>query len=397
MIDYQQRFYWNATIFVLSVLISFATLFYTQTLVSALSREQRKMVNLLAKTYEQLNEIQSRHDMSDISFLFEIIKSNENIPLIMTDSTGNQILDYINLDSNKVKKPGYLERQLQIMKSQHKPIPIEYSNAKKILIYYKSSRLITQLKIYPIIQLFLVILFIAFAYYAFNSSRKYEQNKVWTGMSRETAHQLGTPVSSLMALSENIKSLDLPVPDSIIRELDKDIHRLEVITDRFSKIGTLPKPEKRNLYREIKEVLDYLAPRVSSQIAMKFDEKSNLELNAYIIPSLFAWVIENLCKNAINAMEGKGEISVLIHGNENVAFIDITDTGKGIPRSKFKTIFKAGYTTSRSGWGLGLSLSKRIIEMYHKGELYVKWSEPGKGSTFRIKLKNPQRKKIFSF
>ncbi len=390
MINYQQKRYWKVLIFLFAVLISLASLLYTQLLIQDLSRDQLKMVELLADTYEQLNDLQEQGNVEDISFLFGIIMSNKNIPLILTDSSQSQILDNINMDTVKVNKPGYLEKQLSIMKEQHDPIAINYSSGKKNYIFYKNSRLITQLRIYPFIQLFFVVLFILIAYYAFNSSRKYEQNKVWTGMSRETAHQLGTPVSSLLALSESIKENKGIIPKGMIDEFDKDIHRLEIITERFSKIGTLPKPVWNNIYIEIAHALEYLKPRVSKQIEINISDKANKDTSAYIIPVLFDWVIENLCKNAINAMEGKGKLDINIQNAGRIVLIDLKDTGKGIPRSKFKTIFKAGYTTSKSGWGLGLSLSKRIIEMYHHGEIFVKSSEPGVGTTIRIKLINPQ-------
>jgi signal transduction histidine kinase len=224
------------------------------------------------------------------------------------------------------------------------------------------------------------------AYFAFNSSRKYEQNKVWVGMSKETAHQLGTPVSSLIALSENLKVYENQISKDIIEEFEKDVFRLQVITERFSKIGSLPKFEKRNIFELVNTSLDYLRPRFSKKISLTFTPNSDKQVDAMVIPSLFDWVIENISKNAITAMEGTGKISFSIISNSKFVFIDISDTGKGIPRNKFKTIFNPGYTTSARGWGMGLSLTKRIVEEYHKGLIYVKSSEMGKGTTFRIRL-----------
>ena len=384
-INYQQKKYWKGIIFLFAILISVGTLLYTRILVNNLKEDQYKQITVLADAYKNLNEMMMPNQFGDISFLFEIIKSNENIPLILTDTNDN-ILEHRNLDSTKVLKPEYLKNQLEIMRSQHESISINYSSNDRHLVYYKDSQLIYQLTVYPFIQLILVILFILVSYFAFNSSRKYEQNKIWSGMSRETAHQLGTPVSSLIALKENLKISDGKISNELLFELEKDTDRLEVITDRFSKIGSIPKFEEKVLHKSVLENVNYLKPRISSKVSIDFVNGSDEELKVNIIPSLFDWVIENLLKNAINAMEGEGHIQINISNSDKFAFIDIEDDGKGIPRYKQKTIFKAGYTTNSRGWGLGLSLSKRIIELYHKGQIFVKWSEIDKGSIFRVKL-----------
>jgi nitrogen-specific signal transduction histidine kinase len=385
-INYQQKKYWKLIILFFAIAISVGTLVYTRILVNNLKDDQYKQITVLADAYKNLNEMMISNQLSDISFLFEIIKSNENIPLILADTNDN-ILEQRNLDSARVNKPGYLEKQLQIMKDQHEPITIQYSSNNRHLIYYKDSKLIYQLTVYPFIQLLLVILFILVSYFAFNSSRKYEQNKVWSGMSRETAHQLGTPVSSLIALKENLKLTEGQISKELLYELEKDTDRLEIITDRFSKIGSVPKFETRNLHQCISDNLNYLRPRISRKVVVGFSDNSDTDLEVKIIPSLFDWVIENLVKNAINAVEGEGRIVITVSSGEKYAYIDVEDDGMGIPRSRQKTIFKAGYTTNTRGWGLGLSLSKRIIEMYHKGQIYVKWSELNSGTIFRIKLK----------
>ena len=385
MINYQQKRYWKIFLLVLAVFISLGSLLYTNILVRKLSADQRKTVSLLADAYKQINIEQMKDEVGDLSFLFRIIKTNETIPLILCDSKDN-IIDHRNLDSAKVKRPGYLLRQLNIMKSKHKPIYIYLSVKNQMRIYYKDSKLLNQLKVYPFIQLMLVILFILIAYFAFNSSQKYEQNKVWIGLSKETAHQLGTPVSSLMALSENIKAEKGKISQALIDELEKDIHRLAIITDRFSRIGSVPKFEEHNIHEMVKSSIDYLRPRISQKVSLEFAAGSDEDLIVHIIPSLFDWVIENLCKNAVNAMEGKGKITINIMQKSDEVVIDISDTGKGIPRTKYQTIFQPGYTTSKMGWGLGLTLCKRIIENYHKGFIYVKHSEINKGTTFRIKL-----------
>ncbi|HPD64166.1 MAG TPA: HAMP domain-containing sensor histidine kinase [Bacteroidia bacterium] len=392
MINYQQKKYWKLILLNFAILISIGSLVYTRYLVEDLKKDQYKTVSLLADAYTELiSSFTDPESVHDISFLFKIIMSNENIPVILADTNDN-ILEFRNLDSSIVLKDStYLKRQLASMKKQYPPIPITFSNHQVQLIYYKNSKLITQLTIYPYVQLFLVILFVLVSYFAFNSSRKYEQNKVWSGMSRETAHQLGTPVSSLIALKENIKLSGGVISAELLDEFEKDTKRLELITDRFSKIGSIPKPEIRNIYELITESVNYLKPRLSKRVKIVFEPEINKEITAPVIPSLFDWVIENLCKNAINAIEGNGEIKINITENQKNVFIDISDTGKGIPKSKFRTIFKAGYTTSQRGWGLGLSLSKRIIEMFHKGKIFVKDSVLGKGTTFRIVL----RKKPF--
>lgn len=385
MINYNQRKYWNVVILTFAIFISLGTLVYTRILVKALSAEEYKMMSMLGGAYKELNDVALNPESVDISFLFNIIKSNEYVPLILTDSN-DKILESRNLDSSRILKKGYLEKQLFKMKKQHAPIPIIFSDNQKQYIYYKDSKLLTQLRIYPYIQLFFVMLFIFVAYFALNSSRKFEQNKVWVGMSKETAHQLGTPVSSLIALSENLKAYDNHIGKEIIDEFEKDIHRLQIITERFSKIGSLPKFEKKNIFEFINTSLDYLRPRFSKKVTLEFTLTSDKLVETQIIPSLFDWVIENISKNAINAMEGAGKITFSIKSNKRFVFIDISDTGKGIPRNKFNTIFNPGYTTSARGWGMGLSLTKRIIESYHKGQIFVKSSDLGKGSTFRIKL-----------
>lgn len=391
MINYNQRKYWNAVILTFAIFISIGTLVYTRILVKALSAEQYKMMSMLGGAYKELNDVSLNPETSDISFLFNIIKSNEYIPLILTDSN-DHILESRNLDSSRLLKKGFLEKQLARMKAQHAPIPIIFSDNQRQYIYYKDSKLITQLRIYPYIQLFFVMLFIFVAYFALNSSRKFEQNKVWVGMSKETAHQLGTPVSSLIALSENMKVYENQIGKEIIEEFEKDIHRLQIITERFSKIGSLPKFENRNIYELINVSLDYLRPRFSKRITLVFTPKTDKIVEAQVIPSLFDWVIENISKNAINAMEGAGKITFSIKSTDQFVYIDISDSGKGIPRNKFNTIFNPGYTTSARGWGMGLSLTKRIIEGYHKGQIFVKSSELGKGSTFRIKLARKKNK-----
>jgi signal transduction histidine kinase len=272
------------------------------------------------------------------------------------------------------------------MKNQHNPIPVEFYG-KKNLIYYKDSDLLSQLKVFPYIQLSLIAVFLMLAYFAFNSARKSEQNQVWVGLAKETAHQLGTPISSLMAWVELLKER-FKADDSLILEMENDVKRLEVVADRFSKIGSKPILSSHSVYDVVKDFVDYFKVRVSDKITFKVNGDEQLE--ALINVPLFDWVIENILKNAVNAIDGKGIISINIKENivKEQIIIDITDTGKGIPRSKFDTVFQPGFTTRKRGWGLGLSLTKRMIENYHGGQVFVKESELGKGTTFRIILKS---------
>lgn len=282
--------------------------------------------------------------------------------------------------------PEYFRDQLEIMKEQHPPIIVELYNGESWYIYYKDSRLLTQLRIFPYIQLSLIAVFLVIAYTVFNSIRKSEQNQVWLGMAKEAAHQLGTPISSLMAWVELIKSKFNADKDPLIEEMETDVKRLEIVADRFSKIGSKPVLEPHNLYDVAKNFVDYFKIRISQKI--EFEVKGDRDVEAMLNVPLFDWVLENILKNAANAIESSGKIELEII--ENIAkeqiFIDISDTGKGIPRSQFDAVFQPGYTTRKRGWGLGLSLTKRMVENYHKGHIFIKDSEVGKGTTFRIIL-----------
>jgi signal transduction histidine kinase len=273
------------------------------------------------------------------------------------------------------------------MKKQHTPIKLTVFNTRW-LVYYKDSDLLTELKYFPYVQLSVIAIFLLMAYTAFSSSRKSEQDQVWVGLAKETAHQLGTPISSLMAWTELMKDKFHAEDDPLIAEMENDIRRLEIVADRFSKIGSKPKLEELKVYEVVKDFVDYFKVRVSKNIS--FEMTGNPHLQAGLNVPLFDWVLENLLKNAVNAIDGKGQIKVNVSGNKikKQVFIDISDTGKGIPRSKFDTIFRPGYTTRKRGWGLGLSLTKRIMENYHDGQIFVRDSELGKGTTFRIVLKN---------
>jgi signal transduction histidine kinase len=292
-----------------------------------------------------------------------------------------------NLDSTRVEDSLYLQSELALMKEEHEPIKIVYdeTNNRYNNLYYKNSSILNDLKTYPFIQLGLISFFAIMSYLALSSSRRAEQNQVWVGMSKETAHQLGTPISSLREWHNLLRETDKEQQEEILKEVDYDLKRLELITERFSKIGSEPILKAENLDLIVEKSVSYLRNRISSQVDFAFEIGKPGNWAKINIP-LFEWVIENVCKNAVDAMDGKGKLTVVLNHDETHVYIDISDTGKGIPRNKFKTVFKPGYTTKKRGWGLGLSLVKRIIEQYHKGQIYVRFSEPGKGSTFRIIL-----------
>jgi len=378
---YNKKQWWKFALLLVAIAIGISSLYYTSILVKKLSYEERKKVQLWAEATRQLGEA----DISekDFGFLLQVVQNNRTVPVILTDSLDN-ILSYRNLDSIKAKNLVYIKEQLLIMKKENGPIIINIGKNNKNYIYYQGSYLLQRLTYYPYIQIGVILLFIFVAYLAFSSSRKAEQNQVWVGLTKETAHQLGTPTSSLMAWIELIKDKFNDI--ELINELEKDVKRLEVITDRFSKIGSNPTLKPTNLVETIQSAIGYLRSRTSDNINFSFlypDKAFILPLNR----SLFEWVIENLCKNAVDSISSIGNIIIELKEIKNKVIIDITDTGKGIPKSKFKTIFKPGYTTKSRGWGLGLSLAKRIIEIYHKGRIFVLNSESGKGSTFRIILK----------
>ena len=378
---YKQKQRWKLLLFIFAVIIGLTSLRYTNQLVRKMSREERKKAELLAEAWKQI--INAEANDPNLNFYTRVIADNETVPVIVVDSLNN-ILFIRNLDSVKQKNPNYLVRKLQQMKANSEPIIITLSPVERQYLYYNQSIILTQLAYYPYIQFGIIFMFILVAYFAFNTSMKFEQNQVWVGLSKETAHQLGTPISSLMAWVEMMK---IRKGDSeMLIELEKDVNRLEKITERFSKIGSKPALVKDNVITVILTAVNYLRSRSSGKIRI------NLNLPAYevIVPlnaALFEWVIENLCKNAIDALNGQGQIEIALTDFTQVIYIDIRDTGKGIPKSMFKTIFKPGFTTKKKGWGLGLSLAKRIVEAYHDGKIFVHQSELNKGSVIRIVLK----------
>lgn len=378
---YTQKLRWKFFLFIAAISIGVSSLLYTNNLVRKLAVEERKRAELLGEAQRKIINA----DMTDpnLDFYGKVIENNETVPVIVVDS-----LDHIsfarNLDPEKMKNPRYENKKLRQMKESSDPIIINVSPSEKQYLYYSKSTILTKLTVYPFVQLGIILLFILVAYFAFSSSRNAEQNQVWLGLSKETAHQLGTPISSLLAWLEMMK-LKSNDPD-LLAELEKDVKRLEKITERFSKIGSKPILKKENLIAVISSAVNYLKTRSSGSV--KFNVHLSLEeLYIPLNASLFEWVIENICKNAIDATNGQGEVEIFISDHNQVVYVDVSDTGKGISKGLFKTIFKPGYTTKERGWGLGLSLAKRIVEEYHDGRIFVHQSEIGKGTVIRIVLK----------
>ncbi|MCH3884187.1 sensor histidine kinase [Tenacibaculum aquimarinum] len=342
--------------------------------------EERVKMEILATAQK---ELATNTDLNaNVDLPLKVIESSNNIPLILVDENG-KIESFQNLDAIKSLNPEYVALQLAKMKSENEPIEISYKGENKKLIYYRNSDLLNKLTYYPLALILILILFLSVIYLFFNSNKIAEQNKLWTGMAKETAHQIGTPLSSLLGWIAILKMEK--VDDKYVDEIEKDVHRLNTIANRFSKIGSLPELKKTNIVTETETSYNYLKSRSSKQITFSFSAPQE-EIFANLNSELYSWVIENLIKNAIDAMLGKGSLNVQISATTKHVKILVSDTGKGIPKSQQKQIFKPGFTTKKRGWGLGLSLSKRIINDYHKGKISVKKSEIGKGTTFEVLL-----------
>ncbi|MGZ4054031.1 MAG: sensor histidine kinase [Bacteroidia bacterium] len=339
---------------------------------------------LYFKDSKLFSELKSNLDDLIKSFISEVAVNSASVPVIYTDSTQSHVIQSGNVDSLKIKDPAYLKATLATMAAQNQPIEVEFGNGNKSYIFYQESILLTQLKYYPYVMFSIIGLFLLVAYLLFSTARRVEQNQVWVGMAKETAHQLGTPLSSLIAWLEYLKSKGLDVETST--EIEKDVKRLETITERFSKIGSVPKLDTVDLVKVLNDSLNYMKLRTSKNVAFSIDTNNEKEVFAQLNVPLFEWVIENLIRNAVDAMNGNGSITITLSDQTQFVYIDIADTGKGIPKSKYKTVFEPGFTTKQRGWGLGLSLTKRIIENYHSGKIFVKNSEVDKGTTFRIVL-----------
>lgn len=378
-------------ILIVSIIISAGSIYYTDVLVDQLKEREKQQVELFAKALEYINTSEG-----NIVFITdEIIFKNKSIPVIWITQENQYQYANIDLDESwsKERKDEFLKHQVEDMKDAYPPIEMTFMNEngeKESLgyVYYKNSSLLTQLIAFPYIQLSVLTIFGFISYLAFNYSRTAEQNQVWVGLAKETAHQLGTPLSSLMAWVEVLREDPELKNKGVVDELDKDIRKLTVVTERFSSIGSTPVLKEENIYQLVKNVVSYLQPRVSSKINFEVQTLSET-IRAKVHAPLFEWVLENLCKNAVDAMGNSGTIAIkILRGGDRRVLIDITDTGKGIPKTIIQNVFKPGFTTKKRGWGLGLALAKRIIEMYHEGKIFVKQSEENIGTTFRIELKS---------
>lgn len=377
---------------VVAVFIAIASLVTSHILIRDLQREEAKSMEVWAEAMKSLN---TADENTDLNLVLKVINGNDKIPIVVLDSARN-VLDFRNIDivaANNEDSLKNIETAAMQMKENERNIRIylnmqevnsdDVAGADYIEICYDDSLILKRLARYPYIQLTVVVIFVMIAFFALFSSMKAEQNKVWVGLSKETAHQLGTPISSLMAWSEVLRE-SYP-DDELIPEMSKDISRLERIADRFSKIGSIPEPKVEDLCEILQRVVDYMSHRVSSKVKLTAHFPGE-RVEMLIVAPLFEWVAENLCKNAVDAMGGEGKIDLYVYDEPMSVVIDVTDTGKGISKNNYKDVFKPGFTTKSRGWGLGLSLAKRIVEEYHKGRIFVKHSEIGKGTTFRIEL-----------
>lgn len=360
-----------------AIIIGISLIFINKLASSLAKEEHRKM-----ETWAEATRLLLNDEYSD--FIFHIIEQNENIPVIIVDDR-DRYISARNFNEPKTNVEQYYEKQIQRLKNTNPPIEIVLDENTSQYIYYDNSNLLKMLEFFPYIQLSIIALFLMLVIWAISTDKRAEQDKLWAGLSKETAHQLGTPISSLMAWNEILKT-KIGENDIIISEINKDIERLKIITERFSKIGSIPELSQQNISVITEQAVNYMLNRTSKKITYSVED-SLTEHTCLISTPLFEWVIENLCKNAIDAMEGKeGNIDFELFNQEDYLIIEITDSGRGIERNKFKSIFEPGYTTKQRGWGLGLSLAKRIIEEYHHGKIFVKSSELGLGTTFRIEL-----------
>ncbi|MVZ61740.1 sensor histidine kinase [Sphingobacterium humi] len=392
---------WKFYLFLFAAMIATASLLYSNYLVKNLSISERTKAEVWAMTTKSIVTMPDVDDQF-ISFIYAV-RDSLSLPAIITDKEEN-IITWRDLDSTKTNihpsaldsnstlqyDPDYFQKQLNKMKKAHPPIHISLDTGEEWRVYYRDSEALSQLRIFPYLQLSLIAIFLVIAYTVFNSIRDSEQNLVWVGMAKEAAHQLGTPISSLMGWLELARVTYNAEDDSVFNEMERDVNRLEIVADRFSKIGSTPSLSNHVVYKIVEDYVNYFKIRTSQRIT--FELQGDQQVEAKLNVQVFDWIIENLLKNAVNAIEAEGKISINI--SENIAkeeiFIDISDTGKGIPRANWETIFQPGYTTRKRGWGLGLSLTKRMV-YYHQGQIFVKESEIGKGTTFRIILKSNLR------
>lgn len=390
---YDKRRYGKVIFLVISIAVVFIFLYVSNNLVKDLSEQERDRMQIWADATKEMINSALGDGGGSADFPFSIIERNRTIPVLLTDEDGNIIdhrnfnlpepVDSINRFPLSPVNEAFLKERLADLRKTSNVIEMPITDDFKQYLYYEDSKLLKRLSYYPYIQILVMLAFIAIVYFAVLSTKKAEQNKVWVGLSKETAHQLGTPISSLMAWMELLESLG--VDAETVGEMNKDVQRLSTIASRFSKIGSKPQMEQDELNKVVERSSSYMSSRISSRISLTRN-MCNRELSVKLSVPLFEWVMENLIKNAVDAMEGTGAINITTGEERGMAFVEVADTGKGISRKNFKTIFNPGYTTKKRGWGLGLTLAKRIIEQYHSGKIYVRASEPGVGTTFRIDI-----------
>ncbi|MDE5705266.1 ATP-binding protein [Muribaculum sp.] len=388
---YDMRRYGTVAFLLIAVGLAVLFLCISDNIVKKLAEQERQRMEIWADATREIANPDTSSD--NIDFLLSIIQSNRNIPVLLTDDEGN-ILDQRNFDLPEPPdtldplyispvNQAFLNNRLNALRNTSKKIVIDIPGGESQYLYYEDSRLLRMLGYYPYIQVVVMLVFVVLVYFAVISTKKAEQNKVWVGLTKETAHQLGTPISSLMAWMELLESLG--VDADMVKEMNKDVTRLSTIASRFGKVGSKPTLEPANLNTVVSDAASYMSTRISSRIHLTVD-CCHGPLMVDLSDSLFQWVMENLIKNAVDAMEAEGSITVTTGRSDRNAWIEVADTGKGLPRNRFKTIFNPGYTTKKRGWGLGLALARRIIEQYHHGRIYVAASELGRGTTFRIEL-----------
>ncbi len=377
---YGKKNLWKFILLVFAILIGAATLFYTESFLKQLRQEEIKKASLWA---DAMNSLQQADNEDELTLTSKIIESNTTIPVIITDEE-NTILFSANLDENRASDRQWLQDLLKDMQDEGNVIELSIGPGESQFLHYQNSTLLTKLRFYPIVLLVVITLFIGVAYVAFSNSRKAEQNRVWSGLAKETAHQIGTPLSSLMGWLEMLKLKNADA--KMLAEMEKDINRLNTITNRFSKIGSQPARSPQPIGAITEAAVEYLKNRSPKKVQVGLKSPAQ-DTEVLLNVPLYEWVIENLIRNAIDALEQEGHIEVEVSHQEKTVVVEVTDNGKGIPANRLKTIFRPGYSTKKRGWGLGLSLAKRIIEDYHQGKIVVAASEPQMGTTFRITLK----------
>ena len=388
---YDSRRIWKMVLLAMSLVLVSIFIYFSNSLVKDLAKQERERMQIWA---DATREMVTSTD-ADVDFLLSIIQGNHNIPVLLVDDKNN-IIEQRNfklpepndtlkmIDEYSAVNKEFLQKKLNKLRKTTNNIEIKIDESTRQMLYYEDSDVLRRLAYYPYIQLAVMLLFIAIAYFALISVKKAEQNRVWVGLSKETAHQLGTPISSLMAWTQMLESMG--IDKEIINDRDTDVHRLSVIADRFSKIGSMPDKELTFINEAVESSLNYMRTRIPKHVTLTVHTDGDKNCGVMLCQPLFEWVMENLTKNAVDAMSGEGRIDIVVTSDAQHAHLYIKDTGKGIARKNFKNVFNPGFTTKKRGWGLGLTLVKRIIEEYHDGKIYVKDSEVGKGTTFAIEI-----------